>query len=194
LQPAAFASNLPAGRKKAAIQMKMKLSRAFLPLVCALCAVAAAWPARAADAPPQVTASELSQPLPKPYDASANAPADVDAALARAKVSGKRVLLDLGGNWCPDCRFLAGVLDIPEVKAFIGRHFETVYVDVGHFDKNLDIPARFGAPKPKGVPTVLVLNADGTLVDTDQREDLSDARSMTPQAVVDWLARWAASK
>lgn len=129
--------------------------------------------------------------MPKPYDATANASAALDAALARAKSSGKRVLLDLGGNWCGDCRFLAGVLEIPAVRSFVDRNFEVVFVDVGHFDKNLDIPARFGAPKPKGVPTILVLAADGTLVDPDQREDLSDARSMTPQAVVDWLARWA---
>ena len=160
---------------------------------CALCAIAAAWPAKAAAGtpPPQVSEADLRQPLPKPYDASANAPSDVDAALARARLSGKRVLLDLGGNWCPDCRFLAGVLEIPGVKAFVDRNFEIVFVDVGHFDKNLEIPARFGAPKPKGVPAILVLSADGVLADADQREDLSDARSMTPQAVVDWLAHWA---
>jgi thiol-disulfide isomerase/thioredoxin len=170
----------------------MKLSWLRLPFLWALCAIAAAgWPAKAAAAPPKVAASDLAQPLPKPYDASANATADVDAALARAKLSGKRVLLDLGGNWCGDCRFLAGVMDIPAVKSFVDRNFETVFVDVGHFDKNLDIPARFGAPKPQGVPTILVLNADGTLVDPAQREDLADARSMTPQAVVDWLGRWS---
>jgi thiol-disulfide isomerase/thioredoxin len=169
----------------------MKLPWARSPSVVAFCVIAAAWPAKAAAPAPHVAANELRQPLPTPYDASANAAADVDAALARAKLSGKRVLLDLGGNWCPDCRFLAGVLDIPEVKAFVDRNFEIVFVDVGRFDKNLEIPARFGAPKPKGVPTILVLTPDGTLVNPDQREDLSDARSMTPQAVVDWLARWA---
>ena len=169
----------------------MKLSWPHLAPFCALCAVTVAWPvAPAAAAPPQVTAADVRQPLPKPYNETANASAHGDAPQATAKLSGKRVLLDLGGNWCGDCRFLAGVLDIPEVKSFVASNFEVVLVDVGHFDKNLDIPARFGAPKPKGVPTVLILNADGTLVDSDQREELADARSMTPQALVDWLARW----
>ena len=170
----------------------MKLSCPTLPLIVTLCAVAAAWPivAAAPAPPPQVTAADLHQPLPKPYNETANASAEVDAALARAKLSGKRVLLDLGGNWCGDCRFLAGVLDIPAVKTFVESNFEIVFVDVGRFDKNLEIPARFGAPKPKGVPTILVLDANGTLVDADQREELSDARAMTPQALVDWLAHW----
>ena len=171
--------------------IEMKLSWPRLQLIGACCAAAAAWPVDAVATPPQVAASDLRLPVPAtPYDVSADAAAAVDAALARAKQSGKRVLLDLGGNWCGDCRFLAGVLEIPAVKSFVDENFEVVFVDVGRFDKNLDIPARFGAPKPKGVPTILVLAADGTLVNTDQREDLSDARSMTPQAVVDWLARW----
>ena len=167
----------------------MKIARSLTALAWTVGALAL--PAAAAVIPPQVATSALRQPLPKPYQDTANADADVDAALARAKLSGKRVLIDLGGNWCPDCRVLAGVMAIPEVRRFTGQYFELVFVDVGHFDKNLDIPARFKAPKPEGVPTVLVLNPDGSLVNRDRREDLANDRSMTPQAIVDWLARWA---
>src|SRR3954463_8754670 len=71
---------------------------------------------------------ELPTPLPFPYDEKANATADVDAAFARARASGKRVLIDLGGNWCPDCRILSGVMELPEVKPFVAQHFETVAV------------------------------------------------------------------
>jgi len=166
----------------------MKVSR--LVALAGMVGCIAAAPALAGVTPPQVTASELAQPLPKPYDASANASADIDAALARAKVSGKRVLIDLGGNWCPDCRVLAGVAAIPEVKSYLDANFEVVFVDVGHFDKNMNVPARFGAPMPAGVPTVLVVTPDGTLVNGKQREDLDNDRSMTPQSIVDWLAQW----
>ena len=93
---------------------------------------------------PQVGQVELAQPLPLPYDVNANAQADVDAALARARLSGKRVIVDLGGNWCGDCRVFAGILDVPAVKKFVNAHFEVVLVNVGRYDTNLDIPARFG--------------------------------------------------
>ncbi len=56
-------------------------------------------------------AVNMPTPLPFPYDESADAMAAVDAALARAEESGKRVLIDLGGNWCGWCRLLAGVMD-----------------------------------------------------------------------------------
>lgn len=127
-----------------------------------------------------------------PYDESANAAAAVDAAFARAKKSHKRVLIDLGGNWCGDCVVLANIMALPEMKPFIAAHFEVVSVDVGRFNKNLSVPARFGlTDRLKGVPTVLIAAPDGSLINRGDLFALADARSMTPQAVADWLAQWA---
>ena len=55
-----------------------------------------------------------------PYDESANADAVVAAAFARARKSHKRVLLDLGGNWCPDCIVLANVMRLPAMQTLHG--------------------------------------------------------------------------
>lgn len=129
----------------------------------------------------------------RPYGENANADAAVDAAFARARVSGKRVLIDLGGNWCGDCIVLANIMQLPELKPFMAAHFEMVSVDVGRFDKNLQIPARFGITKRlEGVPAVLIVEPDGkTLVNAGHITALADARHMTPQGLADWLAQWA---
>lgn len=134
---------------------------------------------------------ELVQPLPKPYDETLKGSEAVDQALARARLSGKRVLIELGGNWCPDCRVLGAVVSSPSVAAFVSEHFEQIAIDVGRFDKNLDVPARFGIAKLTGVPSVLVLSPEGELLNRDQIVSLGDARTMTPQAIADWLAQWA---
>ena len=141
---------------------------------------------------PQIGPVELAQPLPLPYNLQADAKAEVDAALARASKSGKRVIVDLGGNWCGDCRVFAGILAVPEVKKFVDDHFEVVLVNVGRYDTNLDIPARWGIDKLKAAPTTLIVSPAGELLNKDDTVALMDARSMTPQAVVDWLAHWAA--
>lgn len=141
---------------------------------------------------PQLGTVELAQPLPLPYNLQADAKAEVDAALARAKISGKRVIVDLGGNWCGDCRVFAGILAVPEVKKFVDAHFEVVLVNVGRYDTNLDIPARWGIDKLQAAPTTLIVSPQGELINKDDTVALRDARSMTPQAVVDWLAHWAA--
>ncbi len=143
---------------------------------------------------PKVSISTLAQlqaPLPYPYDESANPNPAIAAAFERATKSGKRVLIDFGGNWCPDCRVLAGVMQLPEVKAFVGAHYEIVAVDVGRFDKNLDIVQRYGVTKLAGVPTVVIADASGKPVNVTNSAELANAREMSPQGIADWLARWA---
>lgn len=130
--------------------------------------------------------------LPKPYEPAADADAAVNAAFVRARSSGKRVLIELGGNWCADCVILTNVMRLPNVAPFIEAHYEVVLVDVGRFNRNLQIPARFGfTHRLEGVPVVLVTDADGKLLNTADTTALVPSRDMTPQAIVDWLARWA---
>jgi thiol-disulfide isomerase/thioredoxin len=156
-------------------------------------AVLVSLPASAVPAPKVHIASLSDLPIVemRPYNEAANADAQVSAAFARAKRHHTRVLIDLGGNWCGDCIVLANLMQLPEVKAFVNAHYEVAEVDVGRFDKNLQIPARFGITKRlEGVPSVLIAKPDGTLVNARHTAALADARSMSPQAIADWLAMW----
>jgi thiol-disulfide isomerase/thioredoxin len=160
-----------------------------------LAAFALAMPAAAAVPAPHVRAQsfdQLVQPLPLPYNEAADAKAAVAKARARAKAGHKLLLIDLGGNWCLDCRILAGTMDLPEVAAFVRRNYEVVTVDVGRFDKNLDVPAHYGiTQRLAGVPALLVVDPrTDKLLDVGHIAALADARSMTPQSLADWLARW----
>lgn len=135
-----------------------------------------------------MTAS-LPSPLSLQYNESADAKADVAATLARAKATGKHVLLDFGGNWCPDCRILAGVLELDEVKAAVNETFEVAMVDVGRFNQNLDIAAAYGV-KITAVPTVIILDPQGNFMNAGPPTALSNARAMKPQAIVDTIFGW----
>jgi thiol-disulfide isomerase/thioredoxin len=163
-------------------------------LAAALFLALLAGAAGAAPAPRMAITSfaQLKTPLPYPYDEKADASAAVAAAKARALVRHKLLLIDLGGNWCPDCRILAGTMEQPELRGFVDAHYEVVTVDVGRFDKNLQIPAHYGIIRRlEGVPSVLVVDpASDRLVDAGHVAALSDARHMSPQALADWLAQW----
>ena len=162
----------------------------------ALLAPAAAAPALAATAPrvSETSFDQLAKPLPLPYDEGADATRAVSAARARALKAHKRLLIDLGGNWCLDCRILAGTLRLPELASFVAQHYEVVTVDVGRFDKNGQIAARYGiTSRLTGVPAVLVVDPrTDKLLDDGHEFALSDARHMSPQGLADWLAQWAA--
>jgi thiol-disulfide isomerase/thioredoxin len=165
----------------------------FLRPMVAIALLATAAQGLAAPAPHVSVTSidQLHQPLPLPYDEKADADRQVALAKARAKASGKRLLIDLGGNWCPDCRVLAGIMALPEVHAFVQRHYEVITVDVGRLDKNGQIAQHYGVGKLNGVPAVLIVDPrTDKLVNDGHLFALSDARHMTPQALADWLAQW----
>jgi len=134
---------------------------------------------------------QLPQPLPKPYDEIADANQLLAAARSRALREQKLLLVDLGGNWCPYCRRLAGTLDLPQVKSFVGRHYVLTMIDVGYLDDNMHIPAQYGLEGLSGVPTLLVIDPKrNRLLNRLHTNLFADLEKSTPQGVVDWLARW----
>lgn len=136
---------------------------------------------------------------PPPYDDKASpeqVTAMIDAAYERAKANGKRVVVDLGGNWCVWCRGLAGALHRPEVAPYIEQHFEVVYVPVstkqGATDMNRQVLERFNLKEdPGGYPWMIVTDPNGEVLVSSMEITDQDHGYATPQAWVNWLARYA---
>jgi hypothetical protein len=128
---------------------------------------------------------------PRPFKEDADATAVVDAALANAKARGSRVLLVLGGNWCHDSRGLAAKFEAPELAALIAEKYELVWVDVGHRDRNMNVPRRFGVNDLLGTPTILILASDGMLLNADSVHDWRNADSRTLEETIAYFAKWS---
>ena len=104
------------------------------------------------------------------YFADRNAQFDVERALVDAKVSGKTVLVIMGANWCHDSVALAGWLDTPRFREMMRDRYQIVYVDVGTPQlgkgRNLDIAKRFGIGKVKNTPLLIMVSAEGKLLNS----------------------------
>ncbi|MCP2679087.1 thioredoxin family protein [Maricaulaceae bacterium NA33B04] len=126
--------------------------------------------------------------IAEPYDLELDVQRALNDAFARARTSGKRVLVKLGGAWCPDCRVLAGMMAIPAVHAFLAEHFEIVTASIGRYDVNQDVVARLGfADGLPGAPTVLVMTADGAVANRASADHWRTARQQKPQHVIDYF-------
>ncbi|NCP20251.1 MAG: thioredoxin family protein [Erythrobacter sp.] len=114
------------------------------------------------------------QPEAAPYDDSISEAAyaqELEHAIALL-APGQKVLAVFGANWCHDSRALAGWLTSPDFEPLLRDHFEVVFVDVGSpqtgAGRNLDLAARYGVSDIAGTPNLLVIDADGTLVNTPE--------------------------
>ncbi len=92
------------------------------------------------------------QALNLPYDEHADAWTQVKKALAAGKRTHKPTLLVFGANWCTDCRALDKSLRNQKNTALIAKHFEVVKIDVGNFDRNLELSQAYGDPIQDGIP------------------------------------------
>lgn len=102
------------------------------------------------------------------YDERADAKADIAAALARAKQENQRVLVQWGANWCSWCRLLHGTLTSnADLKRELLYEYQVVLVDIGKFDKHMELASAYGADlkgENAGVPYLTVLDADGKML------------------------------
>jgi thiol-disulfide isomerase/thioredoxin len=124
------------------------------------------------------------------YPPPAQAPADLAAALKAAPAAHKRILIDFGGNWCPDCQVLDRYFNAPENKAVLDSNFILVHVNIGHMDQNLDIAARYEVPLGKGVPALAVLTAEGKLIYAQKQGQFEAMRRLDSSEVTKFLIQW----
>lgn len=123
-----------------------------------------------------------------PYDETADAKAGISRAFAVAQQGGKQVLLVFGANWCKDCRELDKALH-GKSQALIDGKFVVVKIDVGNFDKNLDLAEAYGNPIKKGIPAAVVLTSDNRILYSTKGGELADARSMGDNGVYEFFSK-----
>ena len=126
------------------------------------------------------------------YPADADPKAEIASALAQARREQKRVILDFGGDWCGDCQVLDIYFHQDPNAALLDKNFIVVHIDIGHFDKNVDIADKYNVPLKQGVPALAVIDARGKLLYSQKTGEFQDMRYMQSASVTDFLNRWKA--
>lgn len=124
------------------------------------------------------------------YPAEADANREIAEALAIAAKSHKRVLLIFGGNWCYDCHVLDEAFHSPEIAPTVNRNFVVAHIDIGEYNKNLDLAKKYEIPLERGVPAAAVLSSDGKLLVSQKNQEFEKAQSMAPEDILAFLNKW----
>ena len=124
------------------------------------------------------------------FDPSRDAAQDIKNAAVEAKQSNKRVLLDVGGEWCIWCRRLDSLYaSHKDLSDFLHGHYVVVKVNYSKENKNEKVLAQY--PKIPGFPHLFVLDGDGKLLVSQDTGELEKDKGHDPDKVLAFLQRWA---
>jgi protein disulfide-isomerase len=129
-----------------------------------------------------------------PYDETADAKAELHSSLQEVQTTSKPILVVFGANWCGDCKVLDQAFKTGQSAALIQKNFKVVKVNVGRFDRNVDIAEGYGVPLKKGIPAVAILAPNGKPLYVTQSGELADARNMGDVGIYEFFAKIAHTK
>ena len=124
------------------------------------------------------------------FDPKRDAVADLNNAIAEAHRTGKRVLVDVGGDWCRYCVEMDALLkEHPELVRLRDEKFVPVAIYYKYDQKNER--ALEGLPKPVSIPEYYVLDGDGKLLHAQPAIELRTKDAYDPKKLEQFLQVWS---
>jgi thiol:disulfide interchange protein len=123
------------------------------------------------------------------YDPTANPFRQLDAAKEQAAKEGKRILLDVGGEWCIWCHRLDDLFRAnKDLADLVKKNYVVMKVNVSIDNKNEIFMAQF--PKVAGYPHLFILDAEGKVVHSQDSGQLEEGKGHSKEKVAEFLKKW----
>lgn len=130
----------------------------------------------------------------KVYNPDLDAGKQIEQAVAKAKANDKHVLLQIGGNWCSWCIMLHNFYNSEaQVDSILKTDYVLEYVNFSKENKNLDVLEKLGFPQRFGFPVLVILDAEGNRIHTQNSVYLEEGRGYNKKRVIDFLNAWKPS-
>lgn len=125
------------------------------------------------------------------YNPKANGEAELAAAIKKAAVEKKHVLVQIGGNWCIWCkRLYKFVEDSPELSTYLESNYIVYHLNYSPENKNEKLLQKYGYPQRFGFPVLLVLDGRGNLLHIQDSGLLESADSYDKAKVLTFFKQW----
>ena len=125
--------------------------------------------------------------LPKPYERKIITEHEL---INFIKTSTNQPIVIFGANWCPDCRILSAVLELPTVEKYMNENFETLYIDLGRYDINMSLMKYFEIMPQQGIPRVVILSKEKEVLNIKDTGEWTTARSRTKQEIFNYFQEY----
>jgi thiol:disulfide interchange protein len=157
----------------------------------ALCAFAAF--AQPAAKNTEVKPSEVKTQEREKFDPTRSAAADLQAAIDKAQKENKRIILDVGGEWCVWCvwmdKFFIANAELTKLR---DENFVWMKVNMSEENENKEFLSKY--PEIEGYPHLFILEKDGTFLHSQGTAVLEEGKTYNLQRFTDFLKKWSPAK
>ena len=123
------------------------------------------------------------------YDPKRNASQDIDDAIKEAQRAHKRILLEVGGDWCSWCHTLDNFFEAhPDLVQLRDQNFVTVKINFSQENENKEVLSRYGPIE--SCPHLLVLDEAGKLLLSKDTGALESGKSYNLEKLTAFLKEW----
>jgi len=124
------------------------------------------------------------------FDPKRDSEKDLKDAVALATKTDKRILLDVGGEWCSWCHKLDKFFqDNKDVSEFLHANYVVLKINFSKENKNEKFLSKY--PQIEGYPHLFVLDSKGKLLHSQETGALESGDHHDHDKVFNFLKKWA---
>ena len=125
------------------------------------------------------------------YNEDLDGMVQIEAATTLAQQSGRYVLCQVGGNWCPWCiRFAQFATTDSVVAPLIAKNYVYIHVNYSKGNKNKAAMKFLGNPTRFGFPVFVILNEKGEPIHIQESASLEEGKGYSRKKVENFLRLW----
>ena len=125
------------------------------------------------------------------YHPLANAEKDISAAVSKAGLEKKHVLIQAGGNWCSWClEFNRLTTSDKQMDSAINADYVVYHLNYSPQNTNYEIFKKYGFAVRFGFPVFLILDGNGKLIHTQNSVYLEEGKSYNKKKILEFLGEW----
>lgn len=137
----------------------------------------------------EVSGANLQPLYSQAYDPKRNAFDDGRAALELAKKSNRRVMIEVGGDWCSYCHILDRFIKSnPDVENLLYETFVILKVNYSDENRNEEFLANFG--RIPGYPHLFITENNGKVIYSNDIRDMTINGRLSKEKMLLFLNKW----
>jgi thioredoxin-related protein len=134
------------------------------------------------------------QETKKLYDPTIDGMKQLNEAIVQAKTTGKHVLVQYGGNWCPWCiKFDAFCKADTAISKVVNNNYIPVKLNYSPENKNDAANEFLGNPTRFGFPVFIIIDGKGKVIHIQDSGLLEEGKGYNKEKVIRFFSNWTAS-